>query len=63
MKIAVLTLMLSAMATTAYFTGRIYLLMSEQHAQMVAAGQEQQDFLTNLGKPIPRPTWENKGLR
>jgi len=63
MKIAVLTLMLSAMATTAYFTGRIYLLMSEQHAQMVAVEQQQNDFLTNLGNPIPQPPWENKGLR
>ena len=62
MKLSLLVAILTAASTTAYFSGRIYLLLAETKAQHVAAEQRARDFWTNRGQPPalvpwPKRTW------
>jgi len=60
-KTALLVSILGAVSTTAYFSGRIYLLLAEQKAQSVSAVQWEHDFVTK-GQPPPAPHFTERGL-
>jgi len=62
MKVALLVSILTAVSTAAYFSGRIYLLLSEHASQAVIAEQHQQQFWNNGNKDIPWPTFQKRGL-